>query len=62
MGNFFNNIISSIGITDILDIAIVAFLVYKVLGFIRETQHCAEGSAIVVGTFIGRESSAIVRS
>ena len=38
MENFFNNIVSSIGLNDVLDIAIVAFLVYKVLGFIRETR------------------------
>lgn len=33
-----NNITSSIGITDVIDILIVAFLVYKVMGFIRETR------------------------
>ena len=50
MENFFNNIISSIGITDILDIAIVAFLVYKVLGFIRETraEQLAKGLVVLV--------------
>ena len=45
METFFNNIISSIGITDVLDILIVAFIVYKVLGFIRETR--AEQLAIL---------------
>ena len=38
MENFLNNIMSSIGITDVLDILLVAFIVYKVLGFIRETR------------------------
>ena len=38
METFFDNIVSSIGITDVLDILIVAFIVYKVLGFIRETR------------------------
>ncbi|NBH62727.1 TIGR00159 family protein, partial [Anaerotruncus colihominis] len=38
MENFFNNIISSIGINDILDILIVAFIVYKVISFIRDTR------------------------
>ena len=39
METFFNNIISSIGITDVLDILIVAFIVYKVLSFIRGTRE-----------------------
>ncbi len=50
METFFNNIISSIGITDVLDILIVAFIVYKVLGFIRETraEQLAKGLLILV--------------
>lgn len=50
MGTFFNNIMSSIGLTDILDIAIVAFLVYTVLGFIRETraEQLAKGLLVLV--------------
>ena len=41
---------SSIGITDVLDILIVAFLVYKVLGFIRETraEQLAKGLLVLV--------------
>lgn len=38
MSEIFNNIISGVGITDVIDIAIVAFVIYKVLGFIRETR------------------------
>lgn len=38
MSEIFNNIISGVGITDVLDVAIVAFVIYKVLGFIRETR------------------------
>ena len=55
MRDFFNNIMSSIGITDILDILIVAFIVYKVLGFIRETraEQLAKGLLVlVVGTLL----------
>lgn len=50
METFFNNIISSIGITDVLDILIVAFIVYKVLGFIRETraEQLAKGLLVLV--------------
>lgn len=50
METFFNNIVSSIGVTDVLDIAIVAFLVYKVLGFIRETraEQLAKGLVVLV--------------
>ncbi len=38
MSEIFDNIISGAGITDVIDVAIVAFVVYKVLGFIRETR------------------------
>lgn len=34
----FGDIISSIGIADVLDIAIVSFIIYKILGFIKETR------------------------
>ena len=36
--DLFRNITAGNGITDILDVLIVAFLGYKVLGFIRETR------------------------
>lgn len=50
METFFDNIVSSIGITDVLDILIVAFIVYKVLGFIRETraEQLTKGLLILV--------------
>ena len=50
METFFDNIVSSIGITDVIDILIVAFIVYKVLGFIRETraEQLAKGLLILV--------------
>ncbi len=50
METFFDNIVSSIGITDVLDILIVAFIVYKVLGFIRETraEQLAKGLLVLV--------------
>ena len=38
MSNFFQTVFSNIGIADILDIVVVAFIVYKVLEFIRETR------------------------
>lgn len=38
MSEIFNNIISGVGITDVIDVVIVAFVIYKVLGFIRETR------------------------
>ena len=38
MEELFRNITAGIGVTDILDVLIVAFLAYKVLGFIRETR------------------------
>lgn len=53
MENFFKTIIASIGINDVLDILIVAFIAYKVLGFIRETraQQLVKGLLILVLTF-----------
>ncbi len=38
MSEVFTNIISGIGITDVIDVAIVAIVIYKILGFIRETR------------------------
>lgn len=38
MKEIISNITSAIGIADVIDVAIVAFLLYKVLGFIRETR------------------------
>ena len=53
MENFFENIISGIGINDVLDILIVAFIAYKVLGFIRDTraQQLVKGLLVLVVTF-----------
>lgn len=52
------NIIEAIGITDVIDIAIVAFVAYKVIGFIRETraEQLAKGLLIlVVALFISEK-------
>ncbi len=48
--NIFENIVSSVGITDVLDIAIITFLIYKLLGFIRETraEQLAKGLLLLV--------------
>lgn len=57
MENFFENIVSHIGIADILDILIVAFLVYKLLGFIRETraEQLAKGLLVLaVSTVVAK--------
>ena len=53
MENFFNNIISSIGINDILDILIVAFIVYNVISFIRDTraQQLVKGLLVLIAAF-----------
>ena len=49
-----SGILMSIGITDIIDIVIVAYLVYKVLGFIRETraQQLVRGIVLVFVVFL----------
>lgn len=51
----FKNIISSIGISDVLDILIVAFIFYKILGFIKETraEQLAKGLLIFVLATVG---------
>lgn len=48
--NLFDNITASVGFTDVLDILIVAFLIYKLLGFIRETraEQLAKGLFVLV--------------
>ena len=53
MKNFFENIASSIGFNDVLDILIVAFIVYKVLGFIRDTraQQLVKGLLVLLVVF-----------
>lgn len=38
MREFFYNIVSGIGINDIVDVLVVAFVVYKILGFIRQSR------------------------
>ena len=38
MQEFFTNILTGIGIMDIIDIAIVAYLIYRILMFIRSTR------------------------
>ncbi len=53
MKDFFANITANIGITDIIDIVVVTFIVYKVLGFIRETraQQLVKGIIVLVAAF-----------
>jgi diadenylate cyclase len=52
---YISRLISGIGITDAIDILIVAFVIYKVLGFIRETraEQLVKGLLVlVVGAFL----------
>ena len=50
MNQFFQNIFSNIGLNDVLDILIVAFLFYKLFGFIRETraEQLAKGILLLI--------------
>jgi diadenylate cyclase len=50
METFFNNILSSISIMDVLDIFLVAIIVYRVLGFIKETraEQLAKGIVLLL--------------
>jgi len=53
MEKFFDNILTSIGLNDILDIIIVAFIFYKILEFIKETraQQLIKGLLVLVVAF-----------
>lgn len=53
MEKFFDNIVTSIGLNDILDIFIVAFIFYKILEFIKETraQQLLKGLLVLVVAF-----------
>lgn len=52
MQNFFSNIVSGIGINDVLDILVVAFVFYKVLGFIKQSraEQLVKGLIILIIT------------
>ena len=53
MREFLQNIVSGIGINDVIDILITAFIVYKILGFIRETraQQLIKGLLVIVAAY-----------
>jgi len=38
ISEYISRIISGIGVVDVIDVLIVAFVIYKILGFIRETR------------------------
>jgi diadenylate cyclase len=55
MADQFSNIISGFGVSDVVDVAIVSFVVYKILCFIRETraEQLVKGLLILVAaTFL----------
>mgnify|MGYP002869944516 CR=1 FL=1 len=55
MGQILSGLFSGFGITDIIDIAIVSFLIYKILGFIRSSraEQLAKGLfVIIIAAFI----------
>ena len=53
MKELVNNLLTGIGITDVIDILIVAFVVYKVLGFIRESRagQLVKGLLVLLAAF-----------
>jgi len=53
MKELVNNLLTGIGISDVIDILIVAFVVYKVLGFIRESRagQLVKGLLILLAAF-----------
>ncbi|MDD7511275.1 MAG: diadenylate cyclase CdaA [Peptostreptococcaceae bacterium] len=57
MESFLDNITSNIGITDALDILIVSFVIYKILGFIQESraQQLVKGLLVLVVAFFASD-------
>jgi diadenylate cyclase len=53
MKELVNNLLTGIGIADVIDILIVAFVVYKILGFIRESRagQLVKGLLILLAAF-----------
>ena len=53
MQEFFSNIVSGVGLNDVVDIGITAFIIYKVLGFIKKSraQQLLAGLLIVVAIY-----------
>ncbi len=53
MKELVSNLLTGIGITDVVDILIVAFVVYKVLGFIKESRagQLVKGLLILLAAF-----------
>lgn len=55
LSGIFSNIFSGVGISDLIDILIVAFVIYKILEFIKETRavQLVKGlSILVIVTFL----------
>lgn len=54
MKDIFSNIMSGFGPSSVLDILVVAFLIYKVLGFIRDSraQQLVKGLVLLVVAFL----------
>ena len=48
--DYFKALVSSFGLTDALDVAIVAFVIYQILGFVRETraEQLAKGVLVIL--------------
>lgn len=57
MKELVNNLLTGIGITDVIDILIVAFVVYKILGFIRESRagQLVKGLLILLAAFFASD-------
>lgn len=57
MSDPFANIMSGFGVSDVIDVVIVAFVVYKIIGFIRETraEQLAKGLIfLIVAMFVSK--------
>ena len=53
MQEFISNLLTGIGVADVIDILIVAFVVYKVLGFIQESRagQLVKGLLVLLAAF-----------
>ena len=50
---FISNITTGVSVTDILDILVVAFLIYKILGFISNSraEQLVKGLGLLIAAF-----------
>ncbi len=54
MEDFINRLVSGFGVMDLVDIAIIAFIIYKILGFIKKTraEQLVKGLVVLIAVMV----------